>query len=206
MARPFAFRRNHLSQRYVARSDRVAPSTTVSSTAVSSTAREIPTSATTIDLRDLALDTTQSAPNVVIGANLDDLVLPQGKLPGTRFERCSFARASLQGADLAAIEFFGCTATNANFDGANLDNTMFVGSDLSGSSFANSSLRHAVALGGSLARANLVGADLTSAVFSNVDLRGANLAYAVLANAAGDFLWDDETVWPAGFVPIAAAV
>ena len=86
----------------------------------------------------------------------------------------------------------GAVLVRADLQYANLQGADFSGADLSG--------------------ADLTGADLTDANFSGANLTGAKLDFALLfgtnlrdarmVRASVDaIVWDDRTVFPAGFVP-----
>jgi uncharacterized protein YjbI with pentapeptide repeats len=74
--------------------------------------------------------------------------------------------------------------------------------NLSGANLANANLT-----GADLHRANLTDANLSRAVLNLVDLKGANLTRANMssANLTGA-MYDVQTVFPAGFNPLAAGM
>jgi uncharacterized protein YjbI with pentapeptide repeats len=85
---------------------------------------------------------------------------------------------------------------------------MMAGADLSGCNFEGAELRGANLINASLIGANLTGANLgLDNLGGATSLQGANLTNAVLdrANLSGA-LFDERTVFPAGFDPIAAGM
>jgi hypothetical protein len=87
-----------------------------------------------------------------------------------------------------------------------------VGADLRSYDLSFASLQGADLSGANLAGVDLTGADLMEANLTGANLTGARLDYAVLMGATlvdarlsraiiADAMWDDSTVWPAGFTP-----
>ncbi|NVJ03634.1 pentapeptide repeat-containing protein [Myxococcus sp. AM001] len=132
----------------------------------------------------------------------------------------SFARATLDGARLTNANLSGCL-----FEGASLRQALLMGADISGSLFIEAMLEgavmevvngtHATFIGANLTAATLTGARLNGASFVDADLKGAsldearlhgtNFKGAVLEGASlRDARYDDETIWPDGFDPVAA--
>jgi uncharacterized protein YjbI with pentapeptide repeats len=106
----------------------------------------------------------------------------------------SFAEAQLRGADFSDVEMW--------------DNN-FAGADLTGAVMAQANLGQTDFRGAVLSGADLTGADIVYAKLDQADLRGAVLRGAVVTgvyvsrNLEGA-LYDDATIWPAGFDPVAA--
>jgi uncharacterized protein YjbI with pentapeptide repeats len=101
-------------------------------------------------------------------------------LPGIDLSGLDLAGVYLRGKDFSDGEL-----SEADLSGATMFGCVLVGTRLSGTKLVGTDLREA----------NLTGADLTGA-----DLRGARLEDAVLNGVE----WDDSTVWPQGYEPVAA--
>ena len=116
-------------------------------------------------------------------------------LADRKIESKDFSRVQLRGANLAGADLSGANLSDANLSEANLSDANLSGANL---------------IGVDLLEVNLTGANLSGANLSVVDLSGANLTGADLsgANLTGadlmDTLYNDQTVWPKGFDPIAA--
>lgn len=107
-------------------------------------------------------------------SKLDGLWAPWANLPGS---------------------WFHYSARGAVFAGSNLQAASLVGVDLSDADFSNANL----------SGANLDGANLTGANLRKADLRMATLRFANLEDAdLIDTTYDQATVWPDGFDPMAA--
>jgi len=90
--------------------------------------------------------------------------------------------ASCVGADLRSYDLSFVSLQGADLSGANLAGVDLTGADLM--------------------QANLTGANLTGARLDYAVLMGATLVDARLSRAViADAMWDDSTVWPAGFTP-----
>lgn len=108
------------------------------------------------------------------GANLQDADFVYRELRGADFAGANLARARLQGCDLRA----------ATFEGADLTEARFPMADLRGASLRNATLEST-----SFSQARLEGADFTGSDLSRADLRAT---------------YDESTIWPEGFDPVAA--
>jgi hypothetical protein len=86
----------------------------------------------------------------------------------------------------------GLQLGNVDFQYANLQGADFTGANLSGADLTGADLTDARFVG-----ANLTGATLDYAFLFGTDFSGARIGRATFA----DVLWDDSTVFPAGFVP-----
>ena len=94
-------------------------------------------------------------------------------------------RVDLQGADLTSYNLFKAILANTNLSGAILVSANLKAANLQSAKLDNANLTKAL-----LNNANLVGAILTNAVLTD----------AILTNAR----YDNTTVWPIGFDPVAA--
>ncbi len=110
----------------------------------------------------------------MVGENLQDARFTYRELRGADFSGANLAGATLQGCDLRA----------STFTGANLMGTQFPMADLRGASLQNANLDRT-----SFSQARLEGADFTGADLTNADLRAT---------------YDESTIWPEGFDPVAA--
>ena len=109
------------------------------------------------------------------GANLE-----VADLRGANLTKANLSRAILSFADLSCAITFEANLTGADLRGANLD--------------------HAILTGANLTDVNLRNATVRGAVFTGVDLTGADLFGADLTES----WFDNATIWPQGFDPIAA--
>lgn len=90
--------------------------------------------------------------------------------------------ATCAGADLRGRDLMFANLQGADFRNAILNGVDFSGADLSGANFSG---------------ANLTNANLSETVLFGTDFTGARMN---MTNV--DFvLWDDSTIWPAGFTP-----
>jgi len=101
----------------------------------------------------------------------------------------------LRGADLRGTDLRG-----ANLRGADLGGTYLRGADLRDADLRDADLRGTYLRGTDLRGANLRGAVLGGAYLRGADLRSADLGGADLRDAR----YDQLTLWPAGFDPVAA--
>jgi uncharacterized protein YjbI with pentapeptide repeats len=120
------------------------------------------------------------------GRNLDfsRRGLNNASFRGDRMFKPAFAGAELRSAD------FSDTWMEGDFAGADMTGASLKGAILSGSNFTGTTLDDADLTGATLWRAKLGGASLKGAKLSGVKLEGA--------------LYDDRTIWPTGFDPVAA--
>lgn len=89
--------------------------------------------------------------------------------------------------------------------GANMDGGSFVHTNLKGANLIGASMRGADLTGINFNDALLDGADLSNAKLPDADLRRTSFKDADLSGAdLTGALYDDTTVWPAGFDPVAA--
>jgi hypothetical protein len=107
-------------------------------------------------------------------------------------------------------DFTGICCFNYDFSHRKLNSASFRGNRMDKSSFAASELRRADFSGTNLYAANfrgaiLDGADMSGAHLEGADLRGASLKGANLSKTrVGGALYDEATIWPDGFDPVAA--
>jgi uncharacterized protein YjbI with pentapeptide repeats len=177
------------------------------------------------DLRDASLN------GDFTGADLTGAKASYAGFSNSPYEQSiSFARVKAQGlvADdsfFASPDFTDADLSGADFRNAAFFSPQFIGTDLRRANFAGATLRGYDGPAASLARANLAGAslqgadlmgiklndatldgaDLTNAKLRAADLRGATFKDATLTGAdLATALYDDGTVWPDGFDPVAA--
>jgi uncharacterized protein YjbI with pentapeptide repeats len=101
-----------------------------------------------------------------------------------------FSRARLNGASFRGNQLYSTSFAGAQLRGADLSEV-----ETFGVSFAGADLT-----GAAMARAKLGNADFRGAALMGADLSGAYLGGANLAGA----VYDEATVWPATFDPVAA--
>lgn len=131
----------------------------------------------------LALDTSGEvfAPGIDLTcALLSGADLEVANLRGADLTRADLSGAILRFADLSCAITYAADLSGAKLRGANLDHAILTNATLSGASLRNATLRGAVLTGADLGGADLYGADLHESWF------------------------DDATIWPEGFDPIAA--
>lgn len=112
------------------------------------------------------------------------------------------SRTNLDGLQLSGLDFRGVNLEDAQLNkvtlfGANFTNTILFRVGLKGALLPAANFRNAL----------LRGADLTDAYLAEADLRGANLREVNLSGAdLSGVHYDDDTVWPDGFVLPSDAV
>ncbi|MCA9167147.1 MAG: pentapeptide repeat-containing protein [Planctomycetales bacterium] len=139
------------------------------------------------DLRSIVLHS-----NNLVGIDLSYQNLSYARLNEVSLRDSDFSGARLFAADLQASGMADSTLRGANLTGALLANTSFVRANLDHAVLAS------VFINGSLARASLRGANLMTA-----DLSQANLT---LAEFDGETVYNDDTLFPAEFDPVAAGL
>lgn len=118
--------------------------------------------------------------------------LSMATLDGVDLQSAELTMANLRAASLAGANLAGAVLRDANLTGAYLDGARLSGADLESAR---------------LTGADLVGADLKGAQLYEADLSGADLSKTNLNEASlwlfdsMDPLYDDETIFPEGFVP-----
>lgn len=136
------------------------------------------------------------------GVNLSKADLRQTNLQGANLRlanlsRARLNRAKLGNADLRQADLHGAILNRAELNGADLCLADLswarpVEARLGGADLRQVKLNGANLRGADLRKADLHGANLSQAKLSGADLRGANL---------NDIRWNDQTIWPDGFVP-----
>jgi uncharacterized protein YjbI with pentapeptide repeats len=102
--------------------------------------------------------------------------------------------------DFLLAKLLHATLTNARMSGADLGRARLIGANLSGADLSKADL-----MGANLCKANLSGTNLSEARLIFSYLMGANLGGANLNNAdLRGAKYDQTTIWPDGFDPIAA--
>lgn len=135
-----------------------------------------------VNLRAACLVESSLIGAVLIGAVLDSANLRASSLRGARMNGASLRGANLVQADLRGADLFGADLT---------------GADLTGADLTGANLSHV-----KLVEANLSDATLESADFQAADLRGTVFTDTSFVYS----LYDDTTVWPAGFDPDRGSV
>jgi uncharacterized protein YjbI with pentapeptide repeats len=147
----------------------------------------------------------------LIGADLQQIELPQIHLEQANLSRVNFRKANLREAHLSQTTLYRADLSGANLSQARLnradlsDSRMMVGkagrdessvlqvgdvrypalrANLSSALLSGAKLREANLMGADLGGANLQGADLTQANLSYANLQGVNLTGATLTEAA----------------------
>jgi uncharacterized protein YjbI with pentapeptide repeats len=105
----------------------------------------------------------------------------------------------LRGAYMSRIDLSRTYLRKANLSGARLRKANLSGADLSEANLSQAVLRKANLSWAHLSEVNLSEANLTLASLSHANLNQANLGGANLGGAT----YDDATVWPDGFDPVA---
>lgn len=109
--------------------------------------------------------------------------------------------ASFRGNYMDVASFARSELRQADFSEAHMGSGDFAGADLAGAVMSNARLG-----GGKFAGAVLDGADLSGAWMQGSDLRGASLKGANLSDTRlTGAQYDDATIWPDGFNPVAAS-
>jgi Pentapeptide repeats (8 copies) len=116
-------------------------------------------------------------------------------LLGQNMYRANLTDSDLSGSKVWRSTFWYAQAKGVSFQNAILEGTDFSDADLRSADFSRALLANADFRG-----ADLEGADLSHAFFKGANLRTSNLKDVNLSGA----IFDDKTVWPAGFDPIQA--
>lgn len=158
----------------------------------------------------------------LLGANLELASLRRAILRDANLEAANLRRANLWGANLGGAALTGAVLSGAALNGADLQfadlqAAVLIGADLQRASLQGAILLEANLQGGNLARAHLaraslVQANLAEANLTGADLTGADLQAAILLDAQmqgaqlDGAIYNDQTAWPADFVPPASAI
>jgi hypothetical protein len=134
------------------------------------------------------------------GTYLRGAVLRGADLRGADLGGAYLRSADLRDADLRGADLRGADLGGAYLGGTDLRGAVLRGADLRGTYLRGADLRGADLRDADLGGAYLRGADLGGAYLGGADLRGADLGGAVLRGAR----YDQLTLWPAGFDPVAA--
>ncbi len=135
-------------------------------------------------------------------------------LSGISLRKRTMHRAMLFDQDLSKTDFTGSNLRGAFMNWSNLCQTIFEDANLITSYMSNAHLRESILVrarlnGASLDNANLIFADLSSTDVWGADFKGANLIGAICKFDRYDkaefegAIYDDRTVWPEGFDPVA---
>ncbi|MDB2410684.1 VPLPA-CTERM sorting domain-containing protein [Pseudomonadales bacterium] len=110
--------------------------------------------------------------------------------------------AACPGGDLSFADLANADLSNANLTYVYLHDANLSGANLSGANFSGGNL-----YGANLSSANLYGSDLSYAHLFNAELNSADLTNAILSGAElTDAFYNDQTIFPSGFDPIAAGM
>jgi uncharacterized protein YjbI with pentapeptide repeats len=137
--------------------------------------------------RQASLRRTSFDRAVMTGSNL-----AFADLDGASFFEASLGNASFQGAKLELAGFFCASADKAMFYGAKLTKANLIRGRFEGASFSSADLSGAI----------LGSADFSNAMFQGAKLENVDLGRVTLTNAE----YDDKTVFPPGFDPVAAGM
>ncbi|MDN3460833.1 pentapeptide repeat-containing protein [Rhodococcus sp. APC 3903] len=149
------------------------------------------------DLTNLRLGSADLSGANLSGADLSDATLRTANLRGTILSGTILSGVNLGGADLRDANLRGADLTNAMLHGAILRDVNLREADLSHALLDSASLN-----GTNLTDANLSGANLTDATLFCTILSGTNLTGVDLSGAdLMGLVYDDTTIWPAGFDP-----
>jgi uncharacterized protein YjbI with pentapeptide repeats len=118
--------------------------------------------------------------------------------------RSDLSETVMDGENLQGAQLTYTILRGARFRGAILDDARLQGADLRGADLSTASCRDVTFYMADLRGANLSGADLRSSNLRQAQLHGANLAEAQLEEANAMAVYDEKTVWPTGFDPVAA--
>ncbi len=155
------------------------------------------------------------------GADLRNADLTGAHLTGAhlRYADLRYAdlrNADLRNADLTGAHLTGAHLTGANLTGADLRNADLTGAHLTGAHLRYADLRYADLRNADLTGAKLNGAHLTGADLFSVYLRGADLTGVTsstersfddyINSLALNSIFDDTTIWPAGFTRAKEAI
>lgn len=125
------------------------------------------------------------------------LELAKIDLDGLSFNHACFEKAVLSGAFMQKTSL-----RKANLKQANLEKARCAGMDATEADFTEANFKGALAESAIFKGANLEKADLTGAIFKGADLQAANLSGSNIGTAMlNEALFDEKTVFPAGFVP-----
>ncbi|MCP2297576.1 Uncharacterized protein YjbI, contains pentapeptide repeats [Nocardia amikacinitolerans] len=127
-------------------------------------------------------------------ANLKDAKLNEANLASTNLSNADLTGSDLTGARLTGTALVDANLTGAMLASADLTSADLKGADLSSAYLGNACLRHADLAGANLKAANLTGADL-----HRTNLNGADLSGAELHMISAGVIYNDDTVWPAGW-------
>jgi len=146
--------------------------------------------------------------DVIIEVPGDSLVA--ANLDGLNLHRALLEEQDMSGASLVGTDLRGAFMWKTNLSQAKLDQASVITTDLRLAKLLGASLRQGRAMGCQFDEADLSGADLEGvdvgqASFVKARLHGARLLChrIELASFAGA-LFDNQTLWPPGFDPIAA--
>jgi uncharacterized protein YjbI with pentapeptide repeats len=127
------------------------------------------------------------------GCNLQGVNMTEMKILG----EANFADCHLEKADFSSCALNDCRFQNAIMDSASLTAVDASGADFSGASLVEANMRYGV-----FRRAKFVNADLKGVDLYYADLCGADLSSSELSNANLEKTkYDENTLWPAGFLP-----
>lgn len=111
-----------------------------------------------------------------------------------------FPKEDQEETDFLLAKLLHATLTNARMSGADLGRARLIGANLSGADLSKADL-----MGANLCNANLSGTNLSEARLIFSYLMGANLSKANLNNTdLREAKYDQKTIWPDGFDPMAA--
>jgi menaquinone-dependent protoporphyrinogen IX oxidase len=134
------------------------------------------------------------------GAELHSSYLVETNFTASRLEWADLSQSQLQGANLYQANLIGSILTDSILKDANLSEATLNGAILQNADLTRANLRNADLNWVDLSQANLTRATLQGARLGWAKLTDARLAGADLKGAR----YNEQTIWPAGFVPEAA--
>jgi len=149
-------------------------------------------------LKGAALNSVRLEDARLDGANLSGADLAGANLGNARLVRANLNGANLVGANLKGADLIISSLNGAALNGVNLRNVSLVGADLRGANLAGAILVNANLTGAKLSDANLSNTDLSRARLDGADLGEANLTSI---RSDGGLHFNEDTVWPADFIP-----
>jgi uncharacterized protein YjbI with pentapeptide repeats len=159
---------------------------------------------TTANLADAVPDYADLSNGTLVDANLTGANLSRSVLSTTSFSGANLTGAYLAGAGLDHASLGWANLTDANLRDSDLRNTNWLYANLTRAYLAHADLTGAYLAGANLTGAYLAGANLTGANLMGADLTGALFIDEVAGVGAANLtsmVYDDTTMWPAGFTP-----
>jgi hypothetical protein len=114
----------------------------------------------------------------------------------------NFSQSNFQDCNMQKADLFSCALNDCRFQNAQLNDATLTAVDASDANFSGASLAGANMRYGVFRRSKFLNADLSGVDLCSADLCGADLSASKLANATFDKTkFDENTLWPEGFLP-----